>query len=169
MIQSVLFDMGKVLVDFSHDRMCSQVAAVSGQPVDRIRQLLIHEGLQWSLELGQIDETEFAQRFNDRMNASVETPELLHALSDIFTPVSGMEDLVARLASTDLRLILLSNTCRAHLEHIRSHFHVLSYFDAVTVSYEVGAMKPDEAIYLDAIAKAGCRPDECFYLSLIHI
>ena len=97
------------------------------------------------------------------MNASVETPELLHALTDIFTPVSGMEDLVARLASTDLRLILLSNTCRAHLEHIRSHFHVLSYFDAVTVSYEVGAMKPDEAIYLDAIAKAGCRPDECFY------
>jgi len=31
------------------------------------------------------------------------------------------------------------------------------------LSYEVKAMKPSPAIYREAIARAQCRPEECFY------
>jgi HAD superfamily hydrolase (TIGR01509 family) len=40
---------------------------------------------------------------------------------------------------------------------------MLSHFDGYTLSYKVGVQKPGEAIYRDAVAKAGCEPRECFY------
>jgi HAD superfamily hydrolase (TIGR01509 family) len=33
----------------------------------------------------------------------------------------------------------------------------------LVLSYEVKAMKPSPAIYREAIARAQCRPEECFY------
>ena len=33
----------------------------------------------------------------------------------------------------------------------------------MTTSFQVGELKPNESIYLDAIQRAGCLPEECFY------
>ena len=37
------------------------------------------------------------------------------------------------------------------------------------LSYEVGALKPDDKIYREAIQRAGCRPEECFFTDDIAI
>jgi putative hydrolase of the HAD superfamily len=82
--------------------------------------------------------------------------------SSIFTetlvPEAMLEGLAARY-----RLLLLSNTNAIHFEMIRQTHPMLRHFHALVLSYEVKAMKPQPEIFQAAIAKAGCRPEECFY------
>jgi len=41
--------------------------------------------------------------------------------------------------------------------------HLLRHFDDLVLSYEVRAMKPQPEIFQAAVARAGCRAEECFY------
>jgi len=78
--------------------------------------------------------------------------------TDTLVPESLLETLAARY-----RLVLLSNTNAIHFPWIRERYPLLRHFHDLVLSYEVKAMKPDPEIYRAAVAKAGCRPEECFY------
>ena len=60
-------------------------------------------------------------------------------------------------------MILLSNTNAIHFPWIQQTYPLLRHFHDLVLSYEVKAMKPHPDIYRAAIARAGCRPEECFY------
>ena len=81
-----------------------------------------------------------------------------------------MWELVRRLAAAGNRLAILSNTNPVQWEYITDgRFPLLamgqptSAFDWAILSYEVGAMKPDRAIYDAAIERAGVAADEVFF------
>jgi putative hydrolase of the HAD superfamily len=61
------------------------------------------------------------------------------------------------------RLLVLSNTNAIHFAMVRQRYPILRHFDDLVLSYEVKALKPSPAIYREAIARAQCRPEECFY------
>jgi putative hydrolase of the HAD superfamily len=67
------------------------------------------------------------------------------------------------LRELDIRLVLLSNTSVSHFEFIQERFDVLDRFDDFVVSYRVGAIKPERAIFEAAISAIECKPGECFY------
>jgi FMN phosphatase YigB (HAD superfamily) len=46
---------------------------------------------------------------------------------------------------------------------LRASQPMLRHFHDLVLSYEVKAMKPLPEIFQAAIARAGCRPEECFY------
>ena len=52
---------------------------------------------------------------------------------------------------------------------LKAQYGLFRHFDDFVLSYEVGAMKPDALIYLEAIQRAGCRPEECFFTDDIAI
>jgi putative hydrolase of the HAD superfamily len=79
-------------------------------------------------------------------------------LPEPLLPESLFEEVRARH-----RLLLLSNTNAMHFELARQRFALLRHFDGYVLSYEVGAMKPSPEIYREAIARAGCRAEECFF------
>jgi glycosyltransferase involved in cell wall biosynthesis len=61
------------------------------------------------------------------------------------------------------RLLLLSNTNAIHFAMIRENYPMLRHFHDFILSYEVKAMKPNPAIYREAVARAGCDAGECFF------
>jgi putative hydrolase of the HAD superfamily len=61
------------------------------------------------------------------------------------------------------RMLVLSNTNAIHFDMVRQNYPLLRHFHDLVLSYEVKAMKPSPAIYREAIARAGCRPEECFF------
>jgi putative hydrolase of the HAD superfamily len=61
------------------------------------------------------------------------------------------------------RLLLLSNTNAMHFRMAQERYPLLRHFDGYVLSYEVGSLKPSPEIYREAIARAGCRPQECFF------
>jgi putative hydrolase of the HAD superfamily len=93
----------------------------------------------------------------------VEYDRFCEIWSSIFTHAILPESLLAGLAAR-YRMVLLSNTNALHFGMIREWYpHLLRHFDALVLSYQVGAMKPHAAIFEAAVAAAGCAPEECFY------
>ncbi len=163
MIRTCLFDMGNVLVFFSHDRMCEQLGRLCDRSAADIRTLLIESGIQWNYERGQLSGEQFRDWFQTATDCDVTMAAVNQAGSDIFCLNEPIVPILDQLKQSGMRLVLLSNTCQSHFDWIHEHFDVLSRFDDFVISCEVGAMKPEPEIYQAAIQKIGCRPEECFY------
>ena len=163
MIETCLFDLGNVLVKFCHTRMCSQIGDLCGQTSDQIRSHLVASGLQWDFERGKLTLDEFHREMERRVEAALDFQTLLHAGSDIFESDDQVAAIVRSVREQGIRLVLLSNTSQAHFEFIQRNFPVLKNFDDFVLSYEVGALKPEPAIYEAALEKIGCPPEHCFY------
>lgn len=163
MIRTCLFDLGNVLVHFSHDRMCTQIGELCGRSGPEIRTLLIESGLQWDFERGRLSEHQFRERLETLVDRRLEHAELIAAGSDIFTLNEPMLPLLTGLRTQGYRLVLLSNTSIAHFEFVSRNYRVLELFDQFVLSFRVGALKPDPAIYQAALQAIDCEPHECFY------
>lgn len=60
-------------------------------------------------------------------------------------------------------LACLSNTSIAHWTSLRERISIDKYFRHSFLSYEIGLLKPELAIYTYVIEKLGCRPDEIIF------
>lgn len=163
MIETCLLDMGNVLVLFSHEVMCRQIAALTSGDVAQVRRVLFEDGLQLEFERGQVTEDEFHRRYQLAVDHEIEKDALCRAGSDIFRENPGMTDLLLQLRSLGMRLVLLSNTSTSHFQWVQARFGVLDGFDDFVLSYEVGEIKPHRAMYEAAIERIGCAPANCFY------
>lgn len=163
MIETFLFDMGNVLVHFSHDQMCAQIGALCGRTADEIRFLLIDSGLQWEFERGRLIEAEFHDRLQKLTATELDFGALVHAGSDIFQLNEPMVPLLDALRAQDYRLVLLSNTSISHFQFVSRHFDILDRFDEFVLSCRVGALKPEPAIFEAALRVIDCDPRHCFY------
>ena len=70
----------------------------------------------------------------------------------------------AHLRSRGFQTGILSNLPRALGEELRATPGFLDPFDHVTFSYELGTVKPEAAIYQDAVAGLRLKPDEILFL-----
>lgn len=163
MIRTCLFDMGNVLLHFSHDRMCQQMGQLCRKSGDDLRRLLFDSGVQWEFERGLLTAEEFHKTFHSLVGTGVDFEELIHAASDIFELNRPMVPLLEGLKAQEYRLVLFSNTSVWHYQFIRKRFEVLDCFDDYVLSYEVGAIKPEPEMYRAALRTIRCAPQECFY------
>jgi putative hydrolase of the HAD superfamily len=164
LIRTFVFDLGGVIVRFSHERMFRQMAAVCGYEAGDLERQLVDNDLLDRFERGKMREADFHREVENLVGQSVDRDRLLRAASDIFEPDEKMGCLIAWLKEAGYRLVLLSNTCVSHFEHLRRHLPVLDRFDARVLSYEVGAKKPEAAIFAAVLAAVGCPPENCFYV-----
>lgn len=165
-IRACLLDMGNVLIRFCHERMCAQMGELCGKSASEVRRLLIDSGLQWEFERGRVSPEEFYRQFcaaAGRDASELEMAELLAAGAEIFEPQPGAVELLDDLKAAGQRLVLFSNTCSSHVEHIRREFDFLERFDALVLSYEVRAVKPEEQMFAAAREALQFPPQNCFY------
>lgn len=162
-IRTCLFDMGNVLVHFCHERMCRQMGALCGRTGEEIRRLVLDSGVQWDFERGRHTEDEFHRTFQQAVQQTIPLETLRHAASDIFTLNEPIVPVLDGLKARGIRLVLLSNTSAFHFEFVQRRWDVLQRFDDFVVSYKVGAIKPEPAIFEAALQAIHCRPHECFY------
>ena len=164
-IEFIYFDLGRVLLDFTHERGFEQIAAATGISADQVRAVLFNNGLSDRYETGEMSTAEFHQEFCDTSKTSPTLNELTNAWADIFEIKPDTVALAARLKSGGNRIGILSNTCAAHWEFAAKKFRVLSQiFEPVITSYDAKSMKPDAVIYETAAKKAGCIPEQLFFV-----
>lgn len=163
MIRTILFDMGNVLVQFSHERMCEQMADACGMSTFEMRQRLFPSGLLIDFECGRLSPDEFLRKLVGHEADNVDPEAVRVACCDIFSPMPGISDVLRAIRRRGLRLVLLSNTSIWHYEWVRSQFDVLAPFDAAVTSFEAGAIKPESVIYETALERIDCPAENCFY------
>jgi putative hydrolase of the HAD superfamily len=161
-IRAFIFDLGNVLLRFSHQRMYEQIASLCGRESEAVRSVFC-SGLGDAYECGRLTATEMHSQLESQLQAVLDPAQLEQAVGNIFELNADMPPLLEELRRRGFPLILLSNTNETHIRWVREHFDILDRFDRCVLSFEVGAMKPDPRIYAAAIAASGFAPPECFY------
>jgi len=163
LLRTVLFDLGNVIVHFSHALMCEQIGVVLARTGPEARSFLIDSGLMWDFERGRLTEGDLLTAVETHLGRSVDALALSTACSDIFRLNEPIVPVIDSLKRQGFRLVILSNTSHWHVDWIRRHWDVLDRFDQLVLSYEVGAIKPESMMYEAALKAIHCRPEECFY------
>jgi len=164
--QFFYFDVGNVLLSFDPWRLVRQVASAADIPPQQVWNLLFQSGLYLRYECGQITSQDFFQCFATAATQTLDYRTFCAAAYDLFTPNGPVFSLVTRMHAAGLPLGILSNTNDGHWSLISDgRYSVINNcFRQYVLSYRVGSMKPDPAIYHAAAAQAGCRPDEVFFV-----
>jgi glucose-1-phosphatase len=159
------FDLGKVLVDFSVEQMLQQMADVAGMAPERMRDAIFAGHLLHDHETGRLSSRQFHEAFCAVTGTRPDFDRLIAAAAEIFTLNLPVVPIVAQLQQAGYPLGILSNTCETHWEYCFRHYGIVSKaFSVYALSYKIGAVKPDAAIFHAAAELAGYRPEEIFFV-----
>ena len=149
-ITDIVFDVGRVLIDFSYDDffawLMSQGADITGVD-DFVYKTELH-----AYERGEITDAQFLARLNALLHKPITSSELITNWLDLFTPIDDMLQLAQQL-KTKYGVYLLSNTSALHWQHIVPLYQLDEISHGLLASFEVGAMKPEPAIFRAAEQK----------------
>jgi len=163
LIRGVIFDFGNVICSFDVEIFLAKLHGWSGLDVETLRDQVYGSRLHSRYERGEISSEEFRDRIVRMTGARVPVEAFEEGFTDIFTPLGDTQALILGLKGK-YRLGLLSNTNECHFRrHIR-RVPVFPLFETVTLSFEVGALKPEPPIYRDALRKLSLPPEECVYI-----
>lgn len=157
-----IFDLGRVLVDFDHNISAAKIAKLTGKPQEWLYQLFFESEIIKSFDEGRISPRKFYSEVKNLTGLKTSYQKFVPLWADIFSEKKEMSELV-RCLKKDYRLVLMSNVNVLQFERIRRNFSVVSEFDELVLSYEVGVMKPDPKIYKAAIKAAKTTPDRIIY------
>jgi HAD superfamily hydrolase (TIGR01509 family) len=160
----VVFDLGKVLVDFDYSIAARRIAARSTTPPADVQHFIDHSPLLFRYETGLMTRRQFFEEIVRATGFLGDIEEFGQFFADIFTEVPPMIELHARLRAHGVPTCIFSNTNDLAIAHIRRNFPFFSDFDAHVLSYEHGAMKPDPKLYEVVEHVTGRRQKQVLYL-----
>ncbi len=159
--KTVFFDLGNVLINFDPKKMVSQVAEVCGKEIPLIQEVIWNQLDPY--ERGRITTRQVYENFCRIAGQTLDYAQLSAAISDIFEPNPGAEEIVKALKVKGTQLVILSNTCEAHFEYLFARYPWLQLFDHFALSYQFGVRKPEQAMFEKALDLAKCSKETCFY------
>ena len=163
MIKAVIFALGGVIVPLDFPRGYRELEKHCPPAAEDIPKRIGTTDLVPRFECGKIDKRDFHRELSQILDLSVDYDTFCSLWTSIFVPQSFLPvEWMPAIRKTH-RLLLLSNTNQIHFEMIRENYRHIDHFDDFVLSYEVGVMKPNAPIYEEAIRKAGCKPEECFF------
>lgn len=163
-IKSVVFDLGKVLVDFDYGIAGRKLAARAGMAATELGQFLVHVPLIVRYETGLISSQEFYEEVRAATGYLGDLEEFAQLFADIFTPIEPMIELHSELRGQGYRTYIFSNTNELAIRFIRRNFPFFQNFDGYILSYEHKSMKPESGLYEVVETKSGVRGQEILYV-----
>lgn len=160
-ITQVVFDIGQVLVKLRPAPLFALLAEHGYQPDDLER--VAHRIRIFEHETGRLDGAGLLANVAALAPRPPDPARLQAAWLDMFEPDRRMIDLAARLRSTH-GVFLLSNVGDLHWAHLRGVWRVHELAHDALPSFEVGVMKPDEAIYREAERRFALDPARTVFI-----
>ena len=162
---AVVFDLGKVLLDFDYSLVVRRVAARSDRlDVPGIGQLLLHSPLLPAYERGELSSPDFFEAIRRPTGFTGSYEEFVRYFDDIFAEIPPMVAMQAELRRRGVPTFIFSNTNELAMDCIRARFPFYGNFNGYILSYELGSMKPDAPIYEAMERMTGMRGAELIYL-----
>ncbi len=160
----IVFDLGKVLVDFDYAIAARRIAARSRLAVDGIRFFVEQSPLLVRYEIGQITTRQFFDEVRAATGFAGSAEEFGEFFADIFTPIPAMVELHAAVRQKKIPTCIFSNTNDLAISHIRRRFPFFGNFQGYVLSYEHGWLKPDAKLYEVVERETKRRRAEILYL-----
>ena len=163
----ILWDFGRVLGMFDHSRTCKKLAGIEGRPPEEVRRRLYGGVLEYKYDRGDISSSrEFYAEVCARLGIDIGYEKFAEAWGNVFDPYSPIEGVLEALRSR-AEFLVLSNTNELHWEYIKRLSVMQKYFSdpaQLNCSFMVNARKPEEQMYLSAVARAGVPISQIAYV-----
>jgi HAD superfamily hydrolase (TIGR01509 family) len=160
----VVFDLGKVLVDFDYSIAARKIAGRSTKKIPDLQHFLGSSEILARFESGLLTRRQFFEEIKNFTGFLGSESEFVADFADIFLPIEPMIELHSKLRRKKIPTYIFSNTNHIAIEHIQRNFPFFKNFDGYIFSHEVGAMKPEEKIYEALEKMSGKRGAEIIYI-----
>ncbi len=165
-ILAVVFDFGNVLAMFDHLAQCRQLARRCPLSAEEILRRIWHNELERDAESGRYDSQEQFQRIARRIQAA-EGWTYEQFLQDFAAGLEFNPEGIAALrlaAGAGRRIFILSNISYAHARRLFLNEELATIPEGYVLSFKVGTMKPDPAIWQHLLATTGLSAGQCLYI-----
>jgi len=162
--KAVVFDLGKVLLDFDYAITVNRILEKSRVSAQELQSFIDQSPLLIRYEKGLLKTDEFVAEVRERAGYSGSDEEFADAFADIFSPIQPMIDLHARLYERNVPTFIFSNTNELAIRHVKRQFPFFAEFDGYVYSYEYHSMKPETRLYEAVERAAGLGGDSLLYL-----
>ena len=166
-IKLVIFDLGKVILDFDHMITCNKLAKYSKKDAHYIYDFIFNSEMLNEFERGEISSMEMFSVISSELGLDISFEKFKEIWGDIFTIKEGIEQLIHQV-KTLAKIAVLSNTDEMHFEDIRDKVEIIKDFDWLFLSHEAGYRKPEKEIFEYAINKSGISPENIIFIDDIQ-
>jgi HAD superfamily hydrolase (TIGR01509 family) len=163
-ISVIVFDLGNVLISFNYQSAVSKLEKVERGLGDHFLSFYNeHYKFHRDFERGDLSEDGFIEIMLSALKHKIDKNTFCEYYSNIFSENKEVVDLLPKLKKS-YTLLLLSNTNIIHYRYGWKQYDFLRYFDKIVVSYEAGAVKPEEKIYKTVELFTKRNPGEHFFV-----
>ena len=163
MIKVICLDLGKVIVDYDPTIPLNALGTRSALSLPEIMQVLTDREPLLLFDRGRYSRSDFYRTMCARLKLDVSTEEFERLWTSLFLPEPLLPESFLLGLKRRYRLLMLSNVNEVHFEFIWKNYPLVRHIEDRLLSYELGCLKPEPAIYRIAIDRAGVRPQEIFF------
>lgn len=164
-IKAVIFDLGRVVLDFDHTVAAQKIFQHSDKTPQEIFNLFFESNLTMLFEQGKIPANRFFLEVKEMIGLNLDYDSFLPIWNEIFclTPKNQEVYQLAKSLSRKYKTVLLTNINILHFNYVKENFPIFDAFHYVVPSFETGFIKPAPEIYHKTLEIVGVQPDEAFY------
>ncbi len=160
-IKYIVFDLGKVLIDYRYDDffalMCSR-GVQNAEAEGFLVEARLHD-----YEHGYLTCDEFLAGMNRLLADPLSKDQLTEAWNGLFVPIPEMLEL-ARELKNRYPVYLLSNIGKLHWDFLSATYDLDAYCHDRLASFEAGSMKPAADIYRTAQRRFALEPEHTLFI-----
>lgn len=164
-IEAIIFDLGRVLVDFDHTIAAGKISRLCDKGIDEIFSLFFDSGLISLFEEGKITPQDFFLKVKEMLGLKLAYHDFVPIWNEIFF-LSRENYAVYNLAKSlkrDYKLAMITNVNILHFEYLKKDFPVFDAFHHIFTSFELGTAKPAPLIYQKALSVLETKASSVFY------
>lgn len=166
-IKNIIFDVGNVIVRWSPLYI---IESTFPEHEPHQHQFFIEEIFRsdiWvQLNLGQISEKNAKLKFISKIDSLdiKKADTLFDFIKTTQELVPGTIDIIKALHKKDYRLFALTDNVKEIVQHLQHRYDFWQYFSHVTVSADIGLMKPNKEIFVYTMQKNNLLPHETLFI-----
>jgi putative hydrolase of the HAD superfamily len=167
-IDALLFDLGRVIIELDTERMHARWAELAGMSAAEMRERVADRVSASEAfrkhERGEIDDAEFFAHLRSALEVELTDEQLADGWNAIFVgEMPGIRSVLARIDGR-LPLYVLSNTNAMHQACWSVRFaDVLARFRKIYVSHDMGARKPEPEAFKAVVTDMGVAPERVLF------
>ena len=159
---AVLFDLGKVLLDFDRNAIIDGFRRNSTLSEAELQKgFAVYASL--GFEEGKISADEFYEKMKSLFHLGMTFEDFREVWCDIFSEITEMVKFQRGIRGR-YKTYIASNTDALHMPYVLGKYAWLREFDGYALSYELGVRKPEQEFFRRALEKFGLNARECVYI-----
>lgn len=166
-VDTIIFDLGGVMVDLNFERCLSEFRALGFNDAHKLVSCYHPQGIFGELERGEIAGSVLCDYIREMSGlSSLRDEQIYAAYQSLLVGIPDYKlEMLKGLKEEGYKICALSNMSEVMYSAVLKFFgDYIEYFDHMSLSYQMGVMKPDSEIYEMLIEKGGVTPSQSLFI-----